>query len=331
VKEAEFRPIERGDHPAALALWYTVFPAAPGYFERYFAVDPWYQSGDCLGAWAGDMLVSAVHVCRRPLEWQGGTLWCGAIANVATLSEYRNRGLSRELLRRAVQRMEEQQIDFSMLFTGIVGHYAPLGWEYVPTPGAVITLSAQALRGGLGPSNRSDPSDPSDPSDVSDMSDPSTALAPADALPRCMTLYEQCGRRPLALRRPEAYFRGWVGWSLGYGKTEVIVRDDGYAVLRLPEKPEEPVRLIELRSAGVDAERELLNEAARRAHRPGITRLALDALPSSKALTEAPGMVEITSGGGMMLRNVGMEEPAFREVAGLYRTGAAAWWEADGF
>src|SRR5205085_2088955 len=143
----------------------------------------------------------------------------------------------------------------------------------VRTPQAVITLRART---------EGRTSERSDPSDVSERSE-SSAL-PGDVLARCMELYEQCPRRPLTLQRPEPYFRGWAGWEWAQGTTEVIARDDGYTVLRTPEKPEKPARLIEARSAGPEPERQLVQEAAHRALSRGISRLTLEWLPSPEVL-----------------------------------------------
>src|SRR3982751_5878395 len=112
------RPIGPSDYLQALELWDIAFTPGRAYFERYFRDDPWYQEGDCVGAFEGERLVSAVHLCRRPLEWAGRTVWCGAIANVATHPDFRRLGLSRDLLRLTTQRMETEGMDFSMLFTG---------------------------------------------------------------------------------------------------------------------------------------------------------------------------------------------------------------------
>jgi GNAT superfamily N-acetyltransferase len=303
-----FRSIETGAQEAALELWCRVFGVNRPYFERYFQVDPWYRTGDCLGAWDGDALVSAVHVCRRPLRHEGETLWCGSIANVATLPEYRARGLSRELLSQSIDRMEAEGMDFSILFTGRFGHYAPLGWEHVRIPTAVLTLSGDAAG-----------------------DEPWPAAGPDEVeLDACRRLYESVNDRPVAQERPEPYFRGWVGWSWGQWKVEVLRRDDGYLVLGRPGKAEEPARVVEL--GGTPAARAaLLAEAAVRARQRGADRLAI-ALPPSGDAGEYAGLgaVAVCRGGGTMLRNVRLAEEQYREIAGLYESGRAVWWSSDG-
>src|SRR5262249_13899205 len=104
-------------------------------------------------------------------------------------------------------------------------------------------------------------------------------------------------------------------------------------VLRPPAKADRPAHLEEIRSADLAAERALLAEAARRARRHGAARLALTSLPPHGALATATalGQVEINTGGGMMLRNVGLDDAEYREVVRLYGSGESVWWEADGF
>jgi predicted N-acetyltransferase YhbS len=303
-----FDVVRPADQEAALNLWCRVFGVNRPYFERYFQVDPWYQPGDCLGAWDGESLVSAVHVCRRPLRYEGETLWCGSIANVATLSEYRARGLSRELLRQSVERMEAEGMDFSILFTGRFGHYAPLGWEHVPVPTALLTLSGDL------PGHEQWP-----------------AAGPGEAeLDACCRLYESVNDRPLAQERPEPYFRGWVGWSWGQWKVEALRRGDGYLVLGRPGKPEEPARVVEL-CGGPKARAALLVEASERAWQRGAVRLAT-ALPASGDTAEYAGLgaVKVTRGGPVMLRNVRLPEARYREIVRLYESGRAVWWASDG-
>ncbi|CAF4283372.1 unnamed protein product, partial [Rotaria sordida] len=46
------------------------------------------------------------------------TYLCGVISNVATLAEFRNQGLSRQLLQQAINKMEQEAFDISLLGTG---------------------------------------------------------------------------------------------------------------------------------------------------------------------------------------------------------------------
>ncbi|HTE20047.1 MAG TPA: GNAT family N-acetyltransferase, partial [Armatimonadota bacterium] len=297
-----YAPITPGERDEAHALWTSVFGAPLGYFQRYFDVDPWYREGDSFGARVEGRLVSAVHLCRRPVEWKGRTLWCGAIANVATYPEYRRQGLSRELLRLTIARMEETGMDFSMLFTGTHAHYAPLGWEQVHTPVATVTLSVEAAQ-------------------------PTTVPEPARVDEAHLRLYSSTPR-PLQLSRPEPYFNGWTGWSWTHWNAQGLLNDShGYAVLRIPEEAEHPARLMEWAAADAESERELLLEAAHIARARGKERLQLEALPahgSAAALREL-GTVQVDTTGGMMLCNGTLPDADYWEVVRLYASGEAVW------
>ena len=138
-----YRPIERHEQRLAIDLWYRVFSTPPsGFFERYFDPDasPHYQVGDTLGAWIGEQLVSAVHIRRLRLRSRDDTTdyLCGALANVATLEEFRRNGYSRILLCMAIKRMEDSEdFDLTTLGTNRPNHYARLGWEQLSIPAPI--------------------------------------------------------------------------------------------------------------------------------------------------------------------------------------------------
>jgi len=304
------RPIQAADHAEALALWEAVFMPGTDYFHRYFAADPWYQDGDCLGAEVDGRLVSAVHVCRRPLHWRGRTVWCGAIANVGTTAEYRRQGLSRALLERAVEHMEATGVDFSMLFTGQHGHYGALAWEQVLTPRPVVTL---------GPGSASAPL---------------AEETPGQDVSAYAALYESCPAPPLLLQRTVPYYDGWVLWYWRHWKASLFyLPGRGYAAARIPEAEELPLRVIEWRSVDPGAERALLLGMADRARAAGRDKLVFEGAPQFGGLTALRelGEVEEATATPMMLRNVGLPEEEYREIVALYASGEAVWWPSDGF
>lgn len=304
------RPVTPDDYQDVLNLWERAFKPSQDYFLRYFdGSDPWYQDGDCLGLWLDGRLVSAVHVCRRPLEWRAETLWCAAIANVATHPNYRRRGLSRELLRVATERLAGEGFAFSMLFSSQSGHYEPLGWEAVRNPRPILHISEALEPAGF-------------------LFEP--FMADLDE----SLLYADSPARPLQLYRPEEYWAGWVIWL--YQQRDVqrlTMAGRAYAELECPEELDRPARVLEWRAVDARAEAAILKKAALWAKARGKGELTLEAVPQWGGLAslEPLGDAEPNAGGYMMLRNVTLPESAFREIVELYRTGSANWWPADGF
>ncbi len=306
--QSVFRPIEADEQSDALDLWHTVFDVSRDYFARYYAADPWYQPGDSVGAWVGGRLVSAVHLCRRPLAWNGAALLCGGIANVATLPEYRKNGLSRRLLSLAIERMESGGFAFSLLGTGVPDHYARLGWEMIQLPRFQIALS-----GGIAPANSG-----------------LETVRPTETL---KTLYERTPR-PLQQERPPLYFEKWVGWH--WASNEALRADvpgEGYLVLKAPASPEQPITVEEWCAGNTAAEEALFRQAVRQAQRLGKDRIVFDAMPQHIALSslETLGTLKKTQSWGQMIRNVSLSESDYTRVKKAYLSGRAAWWPADGF
>ena len=302
---SQLRPVEPEEHTQALHLWQTVFGETPGYFERYYEADPEYRLGDTLGAWDGDELVSAVHLCRRRVAWKGGSLLCGGIANVATRPSFRRRGLSSQLLQQMIVKMEAEGFDFSLLGTGTHAHYAALGWEAVERPQATLVPAAA----------------PPQESDWAAFVSPSLTCA----------LYPR-SPRPLQFERSLAYFEGWVGWDWRKPETTLLTWPGlGYAVLA--GDGGEAATLKEWRAVDQAAERTLLQAASAEAWRRGRTRLWVEALPQhgGYGLLESLGAVEPESEGGGMIRRIHLSPVDFEEVRTAYATGTAAWWPADGF
>jgi GNAT superfamily N-acetyltransferase len=302
-----FKPIGPDEQAQALDLWHGVFGVPVDYFVRYYNADPWYQHGDSLGAWVDGVLVSAVHLCRRPLVWEGTTLLCGGIANVATRPEYRGRGLSRRLLSRATARMEEQGFAFSALGTGIPDFYAAQGWEAIEIPRFAMNVPDAQL------SHRQD-------------------LSSARPTAGMISLYGQ-HPRVLQQERPERYFNGWVGWNWVSKHAQVLTLPGGYLILEQPEPEAQPVMVQEWRANDAATETELLSEAVRQACAYGPQRVTFAALPQHVSLTalEPLGVVERTHLSGKMTRNASLPENEYRRLRALYVSGQATLWPADGF
>ncbi|MCS6829792.1 MAG: GNAT family N-acetyltransferase [Armatimonadota bacterium] len=192
--EVTFRAIRLNELETCLDVWDAAFDETPrDYFRKYFTGDPWFQPEYTRCAFEGNRMVSALQIVRREVRVGQATLTLGGIANVGTIPAYRSKGYSTQLLRDAITVMENEGFDFSMLFTGIYGFYARLGWEQLPVP----TLSAEI---------ETELPAPEGVYRVRPLAD-----ADLDALCAC---YEQCnaGRSFTVIRSP-AYLRGWLGWD----------------------------------------------------------------------------------------------------------------------
>ncbi len=77
-------------------------------------------------------IVSAIRCANRPVYIGGTRIEMGGIGGVSTNPAYRGCGHSSLLLKAQIEYMEQNSFDISMLFTGITGFYARLGWEAFP-------------------------------------------------------------------------------------------------------------------------------------------------------------------------------------------------------
>jgi len=304
----EFRPLTTDEHPLALDLWGAVFDVGRAYFERYYDSDPLYIPGDTIGAWHGNLLVSAVHLCRRPVTWKhGSSLLCGGIANVGTLPEYRRLGLSRQLLTNLIARMESIGVHFSTLGTDVPGHYARLGWE--PMEISSIELSIQSRGENVGNSRRHE-------SDVIVL----------------QSLY-QATPRPFQLERPTAYFESWVDkyWRKSKGE-KLVIPNKGYAIIISPLEGSGGGSISEFRAIDYDSELEVLS-AAINAFGSFVKTVHMPALPQFVALTDLHMIetVAVKPKPGVMVRNVNLIADDYAAVSSAFVSGEAVWWPADAF
>src|SRR5579862_21490 len=139
----QVRAIHAEEREECLALWCTVWPGdSDAYFRRYFYGDvEWLPYYTQVGVLDGK-IVSAVHICKRSVACGDYRLTMGGIANVATLPEYRGRGYNMQCLKRAIEIMEADAMDFSLLGTGINDYYARQGFVTWPYPWLACKIDA---------------------------------------------------------------------------------------------------------------------------------------------------------------------------------------------
>lgn len=127
------RGLTERDWPDALVLAEKVFQVGPWLFHSLHQGSGDRRFGDASGAWVDGELVSLVDCFFRQVRMPDGkSAKMAGIGTVCTHPQFRGQGLSGLLLQRTDQVMKEEEADFSMLFTGVQGHYARYGWVEVP-------------------------------------------------------------------------------------------------------------------------------------------------------------------------------------------------------
>ena len=189
------RAIHPDEREECIALWKTVFRFEDNdaYFRRYFYGDvewlPYYTQVAVLDG----KLVSAVHIVKRTVACGPFRLTMGGIANVATLPAFRGQGYNFSCLQRAIQVMEADAFDFSLLFTGIHDYYAKENFDMLRPTG---------LQGQIVPDWKPRPA----PFVVRN--------AVPDDMPAIQAIYaDYNAARPIAVERSPAYWRDWIGIS----------------------------------------------------------------------------------------------------------------------
>lgn len=129
------RAILDSEHDQCLEMLDRAFDWLPnGYFAHYLSGDPCYKNDYCRVYSVDGRIVSSVNICRREIRVGSSSLVLGGIGNVGTDPDCRGKGYSSEILKDCVKVMDDEEMDFSLLYTGIHGFYHRIGWRVLPIP-----------------------------------------------------------------------------------------------------------------------------------------------------------------------------------------------------
>ncbi len=134
---------ERDEVLDLLALWFD----NRDFFALYNQNDPVFRDDLCLIARDGPELVSTVQIFDRPISVTGATIPMGGIGSVFTRKDYRHKRIASALMRLAVETLEREGFDVSMLFTERLTFYSQFGWRDVARKFTILP-QAQEISGG---------------------------------------------------------------------------------------------------------------------------------------------------------------------------------------
>ncbi len=122
------RTIERHERDAVLDLL-REWLGDRDFFKRYFDHDPAFRDDLCLVATDDGRLVSTLQVFPKEIAVGEVRLRVGGLGNVFTTDAYRGRGIASTVLRRAIEIMEQDGFDLSLLFASRLTFYSQFGWQ----------------------------------------------------------------------------------------------------------------------------------------------------------------------------------------------------------
>jgi GNAT superfamily N-acetyltransferase len=140
----ELRAARRGERDEVLdllGLWYN----DREFFARYNQNDPKFRDELCLIARDGRALVATVQIFDRAVRLDGQATPMGGIGSVFTREDYRHQGVASALMRMAVDTLEREQFEVSLLFAERLTFYNQFGWREIGRKFSVLA-NAAALR-----------------------------------------------------------------------------------------------------------------------------------------------------------------------------------------
>ena len=135
----DLRPMRAGEWEAVLDCLDAAFDERD-VFERFHENDPDLRDEDTLVAFHEKHPVACVQIFTKKIRLRGETVGLGGIGSVGTHPDHRHRRLASELLRLAIAEMSRRGMALSLLFTGRLTFYEPLGW--ISIPGAQLAFHA---------------------------------------------------------------------------------------------------------------------------------------------------------------------------------------------
>lgn len=132
-KSIEIRPIQSKDElEAVYEILDQCFPVGKAYFQSRNDHNTSYRYETTWVAIVDGVIASTIQVFPYPCRIGNTTVRVGGIGSVATLPEYRGRGLCQQILECLTDWMKQQQYDLSLLFAVITPFYEKYGWNIVP-------------------------------------------------------------------------------------------------------------------------------------------------------------------------------------------------------
>ncbi|CAF2867638.1 unnamed protein product [Rotaria sp. Silwood2] len=326
ISSITYRRVEKHEQQQVVDLVCPIFKTNPDMEKSYFSLDasPCYQEGDTLGAWQNDKLVSVVHIRRLALRSNetNEKYSCGGFGNVATVDKYRRRGLSRHLLRMAIDRMEKNnEFDISMLSTEKPNHYTVLGWESVPRPSQIIINWKNITSSSINAEWRS----------ASNISSEDIELL--------LKIHSNNPRIYQIDRSPSTLFQHWVKKRWQNNAAIVCLyeheEEQGYVVIGKPDS-EKDICVLEWCAPNFNLETKLLSLAAieirqRYGSTKPICLLALPQYMKIDELTEWAGPLQIKISKDLMMRNIRLPKEVYEKIKLAYSEGRAVFWIGDYF
>jgi len=132
------RRSERDEVLDLLELWYH----DREFFARYNQNDPKFRDELCLIARDGRALVATVQIFDRAVRLDGQATPMGGIGSVFTRADYRHQGVASALMRMAVDTLEREQFEVSLLFAERLTFYKQFGWREIGRKFSVLANAA---------------------------------------------------------------------------------------------------------------------------------------------------------------------------------------------
>ena len=315
TKNIDYHSITEDEQPQAVDFGHQIFPLYPISFnKKYYSSARSYCFGDSLGAWCDGQLVSALHICRLNFRNDDETYRCGGIGSVATLPDYRERGISRHLLKQAMDKMKNEGFAFSILYSSRHSHYEYFGFEQCSLSRRILIDLNKAI----------------DDASISSEFEWKTAYVDEEII----SIYDK-QPRVLQLTRSPSYFKEWAQWYWERDNSIIhVIPEQGYIIL-YKNKDTGICSASEWRAVNREVEEQLLIRASCKAQQLNSAQIKLAATPvfvDSKWLEENLGTIaKIEEDKTTMIRNISLTAEEFNRVRSFYTTGEAVMWPADHF